>query len=125
MSSSMTGSSARAFSNSPAAMRCASRSARRPSQPSPKQGEINAILIREAKAGRHVVRLKGGDPYVFGRGGEEQAALEAEGIAVDVVPGITAALGCAASIGLPLTQRGQNRAITILTGDLRRRTRRA
>jgi uroporphyrin-III C-methyltransferase/precorrin-2 dehydrogenase/sirohydrochlorin ferrochelatase len=83
---------------------------------SPKQSEINAILIREARAGRHVVRLKGGDPYVFGRGGEEQAALAAEGIPVDVVPGITAALGCAASIGLPLTQRGQNQTITLLTG---------
>ncbi len=87
-----------------------------PFTPSPKQSEINTILVREAKAGRHVVRLKGGDPYVFGRGGEEQAALVAEGIAVDVVPGITAALGCAASIGLPLTLRGQNRAITLLTG---------
>jgi uroporphyrin-III C-methyltransferase/precorrin-2 dehydrogenase/sirohydrochlorin ferrochelatase len=87
-----------------------------PFAPSPKQSEINAILIREAKAGRHVVRLKGGDPYVFGRGGEEQAALAAQGIPVDVVPGITAALGCAASIGLPLTQRGQNRSITLLTG---------
>jgi uroporphyrin-III C-methyltransferase / precorrin-2 dehydrogenase / sirohydrochlorin ferrochelatase len=87
-----------------------------PFAPSPKQAEINAILIREAKAGKHVVRLKGGDPYVFGRGGEEQAVLEAQGIAVDVVPGITAALGCAAAIGLPLTQRGQNRAFTLLTG---------
>ena len=87
-----------------------------PYEPSPKQSEINAILIREARAGKHVVRLKGGDPYVFGRGGEEQAALEANGIAVDVVPGITAALGCAAAIGLPLTQRGQNRAFTFLTG---------
>lgn len=87
-----------------------------PFEPSPKQSEINAILIREAKTGKLVVRLKGGDPYVFGRGGEEQAALVAEGIAVDVVPGITAALGCAASIGLPITQRGQNRAFTLLTG---------
>jgi uroporphyrin-III C-methyltransferase/precorrin-2 dehydrogenase/sirohydrochlorin ferrochelatase len=87
-----------------------------PFAPSPKQSEINAILIREAQAGRHVVRLKGGDPYIFGRGGEEQAALAAHGIPVDVVPGITAALGCAASIGLPLTQRGQNRSITLLTG---------
>lgn len=88
---------------------------KKPFEPSPKQSEINAILIREAKAGRHVVRLKGGDPYIFGRGGEEQAALAAQGIPVDVVPGITAALGCASSIGLPLTQRGQNRAITLLT----------
>jgi uroporphyrin-III C-methyltransferase/precorrin-2 dehydrogenase/sirohydrochlorin ferrochelatase len=91
-----------------------------PYEPSPRQREINAILIAEAKAGRRVVRLKGGDPYIFGRGGEEQAALEAAGIAVDVVPGITAALGCAASIGLPLTQRGQNTAITLLTGTSER-----
>ncbi|MBL8894515.1 MAG: uroporphyrinogen-III C-methyltransferase [Rhizobiales bacterium] len=91
-----------------------------PYEPSPKQGEINRILINEAKAGRRVVRLKGGDPYIFGRGGEEQAALEAAGIAVDVVPGITAALGCAASIGLPLTQRGQNTSITLLTGTSER-----
>lgn len=87
-----------------------------PGKPSVAQEKINAILVREARAGRIVVRLKGGDPYVFGRGGEEQAVLESEGIAVDVVPGITAALGCAASIGLPLTQRGQIQALTILTG---------
>jgi uroporphyrin-III C-methyltransferase/precorrin-2 dehydrogenase/sirohydrochlorin ferrochelatase len=87
-----------------------------PGKPSIHQEQINEILIREAKAGRHVVRLKGGDPYVFGRGGEEQAALEAVGIPVDVVPGITAALGCAAAIGLPLTQRRRNQSLTILTG---------
>jgi uroporphyrin-III C-methyltransferase/precorrin-2 dehydrogenase/sirohydrochlorin ferrochelatase len=87
-----------------------------PGKASPRQADINAILVREAKAGRHVVRLKGGDPYVFGRGGEEQRALEAHGIAVDVVPGVTAALACAASIGLPLTMRGRNQSITILTG---------
>jgi uroporphyrin-III C-methyltransferase/precorrin-2 dehydrogenase/sirohydrochlorin ferrochelatase len=91
-----------------------------PYEPSPRQDEINAILIAQAKAGRRVIRLKGGDPYIFGRGGEEQAALEAAGIAVDVVPGITAALGCAASIGLPLTQRGQNTSITLLTGTSER-----
>ncbi len=87
-----------------------------PGKPSPKQADINAILMREAKAGRHVVRLKGGDPYVFGRGGEEQRALEAQGIPVEVVPGVTAALACAASIGVPLTMRGRNQSITILTG---------
>lgn len=87
-----------------------------PGKPSPRQEDINAILVREAKAGRHVVRLKGGDPYVFGRGGDEQRALEAHGIPVDVVPGVTAALACAASIGLPLTLRGRNQSITILTG---------
>lgn len=80
------------------------------------QAEINAILLREAEAGRDVVRLKGGDPYIFGRGGEEQAFLQKHGIAVDVVPGITAALGCAASAGLPLTLRGRNQSITLLTG---------
>jgi uroporphyrin-III C-methyltransferase/precorrin-2 dehydrogenase/sirohydrochlorin ferrochelatase len=87
-----------------------------PKKPSISQREINAILVREAKADRNVVRLKGGDPYVFGRGGEEQAALEAAGIPVEIVPGITAALGCAAAIGLPLTQRGCNQSVTILTG---------
>jgi uroporphyrin-III C-methyltransferase / precorrin-2 dehydrogenase / sirohydrochlorin ferrochelatase len=88
-----------------------------PFAPSPKQSEINQILITEAKKGLRVVRLKGGDPYIFGRAGEEQVALEAEGIPVDVVPGITAALGCAASLKLPLTQRGQNRSITLLTAS--------
>jgi uroporphyrin-III C-methyltransferase / precorrin-2 dehydrogenase / sirohydrochlorin ferrochelatase len=88
-----------------------------PFQKSTPQDEINEILIREAKKGLNVVRLKGGDPYIFGRGGEEQAALEAHGIAVDIVPGVTAALGCAASAKLPLTQRGKNRAITLLTAS--------
>jgi uroporphyrin-III C-methyltransferase / precorrin-2 dehydrogenase / sirohydrochlorin ferrochelatase len=87
-----------------------------PFEPSPRQSEINDILIREAKKGLHVVRLKGGDAFIFGRGGEELAALEAEGIAVDVVPGVTAALGCAAAAKLPLTQRGHNRSFTLITG---------
>jgi uroporphyrin-III C-methyltransferase / precorrin-2 dehydrogenase / sirohydrochlorin ferrochelatase len=108
---------------SPAILEMARRDAVRipvgktPFAPSPKQSTINDILIAEAQKGLHVVRLKGGDPYVFGRGAEEQAALEKLGIAVDVVPGITAALGCAASAKLPLTQRGLNRSITLLTAS--------
>lgn len=87
-----------------------------PGRPSPSQDEINAILVREVQAGRQVVRLKGGDPFVFGRGAEELAALHAAGIAVEVVPGISAALGCAAAVGLSLTERDQRRSVTLLTG---------
>jgi uroporphyrin-III C-methyltransferase/precorrin-2 dehydrogenase/sirohydrochlorin ferrochelatase len=87
-----------------------------PGRPSPAQGDINRTLIAQALKGKLVVRLKGGDPYVFGRGGEEQSALEAVGIPVEVVPGITAAAACAASIKLPLTTRGQNRSFSVLTG---------
>ena len=90
-----------------------------PGRPSPAQGEINRTLIAEALKGRLVVRLKGGDPYIFGRGGEEQSALEAIGVPVEVVPGITAAAACAASIRLPLTTRGQNRSFSVLTGMTR------
>lgn len=90
-----------------------------PRRPSPAQGDINRTLITEALKGRLVVRLKGGDPYIFGRGGEEQSALEAVGVPVEVVPGITAAAACAASIRLPLTTRGQNRSFSILTGMTR------
>ena len=87
-----------------------------PGHPSPSQAEINAILVREAAAGHQVVRLKGGDPLVFGRGGEEIAALRAAGIAVEVIPGITAALGCAAAAGLAVTERDERRSLTLLTG---------
>jgi len=80
------------------------------------QEEINRILVKKALDGNYVVRLKGGDPYIFGRGGEEQDVLEATGIAFDVVPGITAVTGCAASMKLPVTHRGRNRSFTILTG---------
>jgi uroporphyrin-III C-methyltransferase/precorrin-2 dehydrogenase/sirohydrochlorin ferrochelatase len=81
------------------------------------QDEINRRMIVAAKAGKHVVRLKGGDPFIFGRGGEELAALEAQGIAVSVVPGITAALGCAAEAGLPLTMRKEATRLSIVTAN--------
>lgn len=87
-----------------------------PGQPSTSQAEINAILLREAMAGRQVVRLKGGDPFVFGRGGEELQALRAAGVPVEIVPGITAAMACAAAVGLPLTEREERRGLTLITG---------
>ncbi len=80
------------------------------------QGRINEILIEQAALGHRVVRLKGGDPYIFGRGGEEQEALLAHGIPVEVIPGVTAAHACAANVRLPLTMRGENRSFTVLTG---------
>ncbi len=81
------------------------------------QNEINRRLIDAAKAGLSVVRLKGGDPLIFGRGGEEREALEAEGIPVTIVPGITAALGCAAEAGLPLTFRKEATRLSIVTAN--------
>ena len=85
------------------------------------QEEINAILVREAAAGHGVVRFKGGDPYVLGRGGEERLACEEAGIAVEVVPGISSALAVPAAAGIPVTHRGLARGFTVVTGheDLR------
>jgi len=80
------------------------------------QTRITAMMIAEARAGRRVVRLKGGDPFIFGRGGEELAALIRAGIPCEVVPGVTAATAAAAAAGVPLTQRGITSAVVFLTG---------
>ena len=81
------------------------------------QSEINALLVREALAGNDVVRLKGGDPFVFGRGGEELEACKAAGVPVEVVPGVSAALGAAAAAQLPLTHRDEASVVSFVAGQ--------
>ena len=87
-----------------------------PGEPSPSQPEINALLVEKARAGKEVVRLKGGDPFVFGRGAEEAKAIADAGIQFEIVPGITSAIAGPAYAGIPVTHRAENSHVTFFTG---------
>ena len=89
---------------------------KRAGRPSMAQETIHALLIRAARRGQRVVRLKGGDPFVFGRGGEEALALRAAGVPFEIVPGVTSAIAAPALAGIPVTHRGVASAFTVLAG---------
>jgi uroporphyrin-III C-methyltransferase len=89
---------------------------KRAGRPAVRQEFINALLIRAARAGQRVVRLKGGDPFVFGRGGEEALALRAAGVRVEVVPGVSSAVAAASLAGIPVTHRGAASGFVVVSG---------
>ena len=89
---------------------------KRAGRPSIEQETINTLMIRAARRGRRVVRLKGGDPFVFGRGGEEALALDAAGIPFEVIPGISSAIAAPALAGIPVTGRGVTHGFAVVTG---------
>jgi siroheme synthase len=87
------------------------------------QGDINALLVAHAHRGKRVVRLKGGDPFVFGRGGEEAEALAAAGVLCEVIPGVSSAIAVPASAGIPVTHRGVASSFAVVTGARKPRKR--